>query len=202
MSPKTSKIKQKTEADLVVVGGGGAGLAAALTAAEHGLKKIIVLEKRGAPGGNTAMATGLFACESPTQVRQRIVADKDALFKRAMDWARWSRVNPCIFRAFLNKSGDTIRWLEQMGLEFNVIAFFPNQEPRVEHVPQGRGAHLTKVLAEKCRDSGVELLLHASGEKILAGENRRVNGILTTHNNDKIEIDTKCVIIATGGFCG
>jgi fumarate reductase flavoprotein subunit len=202
MCPEASKMEQKIEADLVVIGGGGAGLSAALTAAENGLKKIIVLEKRGGLGGNTAMATGLFACESPAQARQHIIADTDVLFKRAMEWARWSRVNPRIFRAFLSKSGDTIRWLEQMGLEFNVIAFFPNQEPRVEHVPRGRGAHLTKVLTEKCLDSGVQLLLHAAGKKILLGKKKQVTGILAVQKDEQIKIDTQNIVIATGGFAG
>ncbi len=201
MCPEASAKNQKLKAGLVVIGGGGSGLAAALTAAEKGIKSIIVLEKRGGLGGNTARATGLFACESPAQARQRIIADKDALFKRAMDWARWSRVNPRIFRAFLNKSGDTIRWLEQMGLEFTVIAFFPNQTPRVEHVPQGRGAQLTKVLAEQCRELGVQLLLRSSGEKILLAKNGGVSGVLATQG-EKLEIKARSVIIATGGFSG
>ena len=199
MCPRTSSKKQNLSADLVIIGGGGAGLAAALTAAEKGIRNIIVLETRGAAGGNTAMATGLFACESPVQARQRIVADKDILFKRAMDWARWSRVNPRIFRAFLNKSGDTIRWLEQMGLEFNIIAFFPNQEPRVEHVPQGRGAQLTRVLTEKCREAGVEILLHCGAKKLLTDKKSRLTGVLTEEGQ---EIKTGSVIIATGGFAG
>ena len=53
------------ESDIVVIGGGGSGLAAALTAAEKGIKNITVLEKGAATGGNTAWATGLFGCESP-----------------------------------------------------------------------------------------------------------------------------------------
>lgn len=202
MCPQASVKKQQLEADLVIIGGGGAGLAAALTAAEKGLKKIIVLEKRGGLGGNTAQATGLFACESPTQARERIIADKDALLKRAMDWARWSRVNPRIFRAFLNKSGDTIRWLEAKGLEFTVIAFFPNQEPRVEHVPRGRGAQLTRVLAEQCRERGVELLLRTGAKKILKGRNSNVSGVAVAKDNEEFEIKTQSVIIATGGFAG
>jgi fumarate reductase flavoprotein subunit len=201
MCPKASVKNQKLEADLVIIGGGGAGLAAALTAAEKGLKNIIVLEKRGALGGNSALASGPFACESPAQARQRIIADKDELFKRAMDWCHWSRVNPRIIRAFLNKSGDTIRWLEQMGLEFTVIAFFPNQNPRVQHVPQGRGPHLIKVLTGKCSELGVQLLLRTGATKILLGKDGGVTGVLASKGED-IEIRTQSVIIASGGFAG
>ena len=201
MCPGASVKKQKLIADLVIIGGGGSGLAAALTAAEKGLKKVVVLEKRGALGGNSALASGLFACESPAQAQQRIIADKDELFKRAMDWAHWSRVNPRILRAFLNKSGDTIRWLEHMGLEFTVIAFFPNQTPRVQHIPQGKGAHLTKVLAEKCRELGVQILLRTGVNKILLGKDGGVTGVLAT-GEEELEIKASSIIIATGGFAG
>ena len=107
-------------ADLVVIGGGGAGLAAALAAAEKGVKKVIVLEKRGLTGGTSAMASGIFGAESPAQKRQSIIADKDDLYKRVIDWALKS-VNPRIIRDFINKSGDTVRWLEEKGIFFYCV---------------------------------------------------------------------------------
>jgi fumarate reductase flavoprotein subunit len=190
------------EAELVVIGGGGSGLAAALEAAEKGIKNIIVLEKRGGLGGNTARATGLFACESPTQAKNRIIADKDEIFKRAVNWAHWSRINPRLLRAFFNKSGDTIRWLEEKGLEFTVIAFFPNQNPRVEHVPDGRGARLTQTLADQCREKGVRIFLHSSGSEIIFDDQKQLAGIRAKINNEDVDIKTGCAIIATGGFGG
>jgi fumarate reductase flavoprotein subunit len=202
MPPRTGKNSRDLNAELVIIGGGGAGLCAALAAAENGLKKIIVLEKRGAPGGNTALASGPFACESPTQARENIIADKDALFKHAMDWAHWSRVNPRIFRAFLNKSGDTVLWLEQMGLEFTIRTFFPNQVPRVQHVAKGRGAHMIKVLAAQCRERGVTLLPRHGAKKILTSKNKGVNGVVFSGENGESVIKTKVAIIATGGFTG
>ena len=201
MAYATREKTRNLEADLVVVGGGGAGLAAALTAAEKGVARIIVLEKRGGLGGNTARATGLFACESPAQKRQSITADKDQLFQRAMDWAHWSQVNPRILRAFLNKSGDTIRWLEEKGLEFNVIAFFPNQNPRVEHVPKGKGAELTQVLAGQCREAGVQLFTRTSGKRIRRGQDGKVAGVATVGGKE-LEISAGSVIIASGGLGG
>ncbi len=200
--PRAKDKKQNLKADLVVVGSGGAGLCAALSASENGVKKIVVLEKRGSLGGNTAMASGPFACESPVQARESIIADKDALFKHAMDWAHWSNVNPRIFRAFLNKSGDTIRWLEAMGLEFTMRTFFPNQVPRVQHVVKGRGAHLIKVLAAQCSERGIEMRMRQGGKKILTSKNGSVAGIIAAGENEDIVIETGCVIIASGGFSG
>lgn len=196
---KQSTMK-KMNADIVIIGGGGAGLAAALAAAEQGAKSIVILEKRAAMGGNTALATGLFACESPVQAREKIVADKDELFKRAVKWAHYDRINPRIIRAFINKSGDTIRWLENMGLEFNIVPFLPNQQPRIWHCPKGRGAKLTQVLAERCQALGVKVLLKCSGKKILRDKKGRIVGVKAEKNRQAFGIATQSVIITTGGF--
>ena len=48
-------------ADIVVIGGGGAGLTAAIEAADAGAEKIIVLEKMLSTGGTTATAQGMIA---------------------------------------------------------------------------------------------------------------------------------------------
>ena len=67
-------MRKSLDAELVIIGGGGAGLAAAAQAVEEGATRIIVVEKRSNLGGNTALAGGLFGCESPTQARENIVA--------------------------------------------------------------------------------------------------------------------------------
>jgi len=72
----TAKKDRNLEADVVIIGGGGAGLAAAIAAVEKGARAI-VLEKRNCTGGNTALATMIFAAESPVQKRAMVDASKD-----------------------------------------------------------------------------------------------------------------------------
>jgi fumarate reductase flavoprotein subunit len=115
---RVSMTDNNINAELAVIGGGGAGLAAALAAAENGCKSIVVLEKSGSATGSTGMAHDIFGAESPVQKRWGIDAPKDELFKVAMEWAHWTKINPRIVRTFIDKSGDTIGWLEKMGLSF------------------------------------------------------------------------------------
>jgi fumarate reductase flavoprotein subunit len=190
------------EVGLVIIGGGGAGLTAALTAAEKGLKDIVVLEKRKSPGGNSAIAGGIFACGSPVQARQKITADKDFLFKKAMDWAHWSHINPAILRAFLEKSGDTVRWLEDKGLEFMLIYFYPGQQPPVQHNPKGAGAYLIKTLLKECRAKNVQILTSSECKKIIRGRDGKTKGVIVVQNGEEIKVKAGAVVLATGGFAG
>jgi fumarate reductase flavoprotein subunit len=144
------------EAEIAVVGGGGAGLAAALAAAEKGAR-VIVVEKRKDPGGNAAMAEGLFAAESSVQRRLNIDARPAYLFKVAMEHSHW-KLNPRIMRAFIDKSGDTIEWLINKGLTFNCLPYYPNQVPAVWHCFDGGGVNLVRTMVNSCQDLGVKLL--------------------------------------------
>ena len=196
-SAGTGKIKN-LEANIVIIGGGGAGLAAAVAAAEKGASDIIVLERRGL-GGNSALAAGIFAAESPVQKRVMIDCRRDDCFKLVMDFTHW-RVNPRIIRAFIDKSGDTIRWFEEKGLEFKCMPLFPNQAPLTWHMPKGYGAEIVKVLTDECRKLGVEILTRTPAKKILLGPNGEVTGVLAEREGKQFTITTSRVIIATGGL--
>jgi len=199
----TSQGTTKTEnlkAELVIIGGGGAGLAAALAAAENGCKSIIVLEKAGSAAGSTAMAHDIFGAESPVQKRAGVDASKDELFKVAMEWAHWSRINPRLVRAFIDKSGDTIGWLEKKGVSFELIQYYPNQVPLVRHSVMGHGNQLIKVLRKNCEDLGVKILTRAPAKKILRGGKGNVTGVAAATKDGELTITARSVIVATGGY--
>ena len=188
------------EAELVIVGSGGAGLAAAVAAAENG-SNVIVLEKLGGTGGTSALAWGIFGAESPVQKRALIEARSEDLFKKAMNWAHW-KTNPRLVRALIDRSGDTIGWLEEKGLEFDCLPLYPGQAPPVYHVPKGRGAELMKVLAGECKRLEVEVFTRTQAKQILTGEEGNVTGVLAVRDKEDFMITTKSVIIATGGYGG
>ncbi len=187
-------------ADVVIIGG-GAGMAAAVAAAEKGAK-VIVLEKQKKTGGNASLAAGILAAESPVQKRLKINATREYLFKASMDYARWM-VNPGIVKAFIDKSGDTIRWLEDMGITFEDVPFcYANQFPRVFHVVSGYGKRLIHILQKRCEELGVQILCSTKGQKISINNNGKVTGVITKQKDKTVPIDAKAVVIATGGFSG
>jgi fumarate reductase flavoprotein subunit len=190
----------RPEADIIVIGGGG-GLAAAVAAAEKGAN-VTLLEKRKVLGGNTALARGLLAADSPVQRRMKIDARGEDLFKTAMAYAHW-KSNPEIVRTLIKKSGDTVGWLEEKGVRFqDVPNFYYNQVPRVYHIPEGYGAGLIKILAARSRELGVHIFNETSAKKILLREEGGVWGVLAASGDKETRIGAKSVIIATGGYSG
>ncbi|HEX2964651.1 MAG TPA: FAD-dependent oxidoreductase [Syntrophorhabdaceae bacterium] len=193
------KKDERLSADLVVIGGGGAGLSAAVAAAERGAS-VIVLEKRNCTGGNTALATMLFAAGSPTQKRAMVDASSDELFTAVMDWAHWN-IDPRIIRAFINKSGDTIRWLEEQGCTFELMTFYPNQTPVVTH-RQHRRAAVADALRQSCDRLGVRVLVRTEVRKIIREEDGRASGVIAVNGGREFAITADAVVIATGGYGG
>jgi fumarate reductase flavoprotein subunit len=187
--------------DVVIVGGGGSGLAAAVAAAEKGAKTIVV-EKRHGTGGDTALAGGLFAAESPPLKRLKNDSSADELIRHALRYAHW-KTDPRIVSAFIRRSGDTIGWLEKMGVQFWEIAeYFPAQGPRIMHLPEGMGAGLVKVLLKRSQQLGVTLLRDTAAKRIIIGKNGAVSGVTATAKEKAVTIAGKCVIVAAGGYAG
>ena len=190
---------EKFRTDVVIIGAGGAGLAAAVAAAEKGAS-VVVLEKRNMPGGNSARAESFFAAESPDQQWALVDAPTDVLFKMAMDYAHW-KINPRIVRSFVNKSGDTVRWLEEKGLEiFWVSPYYPNQVIRTEHQAKRGGLDVVRVLVKSCKDLEIQLLRQTPAKRILTNARGEVIGVIAATKEKELKIIARSVIIATGGY--
>ena len=188
--------------DIIIIGSGGGGLMAAVTAAQK-RANVIVLEKRRAFGGNSLMVEGIFAAESAPQKRQGIDASRDKLFKMAMDYARWT-INPRLMRAVIDRSADTVQWLEDQGVILDYIISLYNKQPFFTwHChPQKAGPFIIKALVKNCRDLGVQLLYETPAKKLLLDRNGQVAGVLAETAGKEFTITGRSVIIATGGYAG
>ena len=107
---------KQVQADVVVIAGGTAGLAAAVAAAEGGAS-VIVFEKAATVGGAGSMAMGPFAVESKLQRLRKIAITREEAFKIHMDFTHW-RVDARLVKAYYDKSASTIDWLRKMGVDF------------------------------------------------------------------------------------
>lgn len=220
MSTTRDSNAENLKADIVVVGGGGAGLPAAVAAAEAGAKNIIVLEKAAHVGGNAFLAVGMMAVESPAQKRLGIKSSKDQVFKEAMEFAKWS-VNPKVVRAYVNKSGEIIGWFESKGMKFEVESRsggpFPPALGHIFSVRQGRyasrrmrvaqgpgfvGSTVIEAMLQDCKKFGIKILTKTKGEKILTNRKGEIRGVLALTKDKEYKISAKSIIIAAGDFAG
>lgn len=190
-------MSENSKADVVVMGAGATGLSAAIAAAEYGAK-VIVFEKQRSVGGTGNFFDGIFAVESEMQRERFITYTKDQAFKGIMEYSHWL-ANPRLVRAIVDESGETINWLQKQGVEFNDATINLPDSPRTYHVVKGQGAAAMKALSIKAREMGVEIILGTSVVEILK-EGSRITGIIAERDGEEIEVDTKAVIIGSGGY--
>lgn len=132
---------------------------------------------------------------------------KDEAFKAFMEYTHW-RVDARLVRTFLNKSGDTIHWLESLGVEFVEPATYFTGSYSTWHLvkpetgPPGPGgaATMMKILTRKAAELGVNLKLECAVRQIVKEDERIVGVRATDKDNTEIEARAKAVIVATGGF--
>ena len=194
--------------DAAVVACGAGGLAACAQASELGLK-VIGIEKGKKTGGAANAGMGLLGLDTDVQKRDLNSVTLEHAFRMFMDYTPW-RVDANLVRNYFGKSADTIRWLEDMGVEFYKAArYFPGSEatwhivmPENRKPGPGCAGTMMKILTEHARDLGTEFLMETSAQHLLM-EDGRVCGVrCLDKDGEEIVIHAGAVIIATGGFGG
>ncbi len=193
----------KTEFDVVVVGGGGSGLAAAVSAAEHGLS-VLVLEKRPACGGTTGIAVGSFTGCATTLQRSHGIAD--SLAAHAEDAGKFAapeieaRNHSALRRMFLSETAATLDWLMAMDLAFQgPNPEPPNRVPRMHNVVPGAQAYIATLQVRLIRLGG-EVRCERPVEKLLR-EQGRVVGVRAGTREGEVEFRARRgVVLAAGDY--
>lgn len=170
--------RQEETFDVVVVGGGGAGLAAAIEARESGCS-VVLLEKNPQPGGSTAWSIGSVSSSGTPHQRKRGIVDSPADHWADMpgfagDLA--GRDNAALRRVLCDEIPATFQWLLDSGVRFmGPMPEPPHRQPRMHNVlPNSRSFiyHLTR----RARRAGVQL---RTGTRVdaLVQDNGRVTGV-------------------------
>jgi succinate dehydrogenase/fumarate reductase flavoprotein subunit len=192
------------EYDVVVIGAGGAGLTAAVSAAEAGARTL-VFESEREVGGSMSQSAGMFTAAG-TSVQKALGIEDDAgkFFQHYMDLNQW-RLRPALIRRFCAESAPAFEWLLGLGLRVPASRSTSAQMPGLTragvediwrgHVPDGEGAGLVAVLDAARRARGVEVVFRSRVEGLLADDSG-VHGIRV----DGTDVTAGSVIVATGGM--
>jgi tricarballylate dehydrogenase len=210
--------------DVIILGGGNAGLCAAIAALEKGAK-VLVLEK--APeyfrGGNTYFTGGIIRCAyNGIEDIKKLIPDMTPEEEASVEVGSYSedefyddlmRVteglsDPDLAQMLVSQSHSTLQWLREHGVRF-VLAFGRQAFKRgdkfhfwggllVEAVGAGKG--LSDQQFEVCERMGMEIRYDTKGVKLIQDRTGRVTGVTVKGPEGFEDLNAKSVVLACGGF--
>lgn len=188
--------------DVVVVGSGGAGLAAAIQAHDEGAS-VLIVEKMPTLGGNTIKASaGMNAAETRFQ-RVKGIQDSKALFYAETLKGGGNKNNPELLRRFVENAPEAIEWLARRGIMLNDITTTGGMSIDRTHRPRDGsavGGYLISGLVRNVTKRGIDVMLDTAVDDILFSDGE-VSGVrLLTDENEAVTVQAKSVVVATGGF--
>lgn len=190
---------------VVVVGGGAAGLVAALAARDAGVE-VLVLERDPLPRGSTALSAGLIPASGTRWQREAGVADSAEGFAADIAAKSGGSADPALVRTVTEAIGPALEWLgERHGLRFSVITDFryPGHSAfRMHGLPSRSGAELVDALRSAAEKADVSILCDAlvTGLVTQGGGVRGLRFIRPDGTADAVRCDA--LVLACNGYGG
>ena len=192
------------DVDCLIIGGGAAGMTAALAANERGLS-VLIAERENRLSGSTALSSGLIpAAETNAQKRQNIVDSSKIFFADIMsknkNMANEKHVKRCI-----EQVAKAIDWLEaEHDIPFKVLDSFlypSHSSYRMHAVPETTGAGLIQRLENAVNRRGIMVSCNLQVTDLVKTENNRIIGSKGLRPDGKKEtIRSKSTILACNGY--
>lgn len=199
-----------TYAELVIVGGGAAGLSAAVTAAEtlSGIGNgIVLLEKNSYLGGDTLISGGYFNTVDPARQRPMGVRDSIELFESQILAEGEGANDPDVVHTLATEASEALVWLEAHGMSFlpTVMQVYGSVYPRAHKPILSRGTGYIRTLAEAALRARVNIRTQSRAQSLILNDAGAVIGVLYEEMTDEEPIrrivwSRRGVILASGGF--
>ena len=188
------------DADIIVVGAGIAGLAAALDAGNAGAE-VLVLDANSVGGGHAVKAGGFALVGTELQAKRGYADTPDIAFSDLMAWGE--DADPEWVRHYVEFSDrDVHDWLAEMGVKFNIIIPTPESSVPRFHFAGGRAVKAVVPMMQKALQMPtIRFLWNTRALRLLVNK-QSVVGIVTENlrSGASAEYRATAVILATGGF--
>ena len=198
--------KWDDEADIVIIGSGGAGVASAISAYESGIRKILILEKAPFSGGASAISGGaMSASHSKLNLQKKAdIKDSEKLHYEDTLKAGEYKGHPELVKKLCYEAPHTINWMIDLGFEFcsELMHLGGHSVPRAYNFV-GAGVGMMRTANNLLKKKDIPILLEHSVVDLLRdwSKNGRVKGVKANHRGKKLNIKAKkAVIMAAGGF--
>jgi flavocytochrome c len=197
--------------DVVVIGSGFAGLAAAIEARRAGAS-VVVLEKMMAPGGNSVISDGGIAAAGTFLQEKYGHRDSPELMYEDMMRAGLGLNYPELVREVAERSNEAFQWsIDYLDVEYmdRVDHFGGHSVHRCYTAANRSGATIINRQVEKTKEIGVEIRLGMFFKSFVLAQDGRVGGVRACEGYDYRDPDrgtdvsimaNRAVVLATGGF--
>lgn len=191
---------------LVVIGGGAAGLVAALSAREAGTD-VLVIERDAVPSGSTALSAGLIPAAGTRWQREAGILDDPELFARDIMAKAANEPDPALVQAVTRIAGPALEWLsDRYGFAFSVITDFRypgHGANRMHGLASRSGRELMDSLRHAAEAAGVEILTQARATTLIAKRDGTVLGVEIDRPDGSVEaVGAGALILACNGYGG
>ena len=188
------------EADVIVIGGGNAGLPAAITAHDKGAKVMVVETSSGMASSLAMIAGGTPFAGTDIQKEKGIKDSADQLYEEAIKVSGGSHE---LWRAIADRQLEVYEWLKSLGAKPEVVLLAPGHlVPRSIRF-EGHGPALCNVLKKAAESKKIDIKHKHRAEKLIVDpETGRVIGVAAKQDGKTLNFRAKkAVILAAGGFC-
>lgn len=203
--PAKSDTPVEMAADVIIIGGGGAGFAAGTEALEDGAS-VIILEKNEMIGGNTARAGGTL--NAPDPERQSKIGVEDSVEKFFMNTLEGGdfKADPELVAVLTRNALDARHWLSEHGTVWSEMVYqtIGGLWPRsMDEIDKSAFMGFVAHLAEAVNKLGGRVVLNCRADSLTQDSTGRVTGVIAfdTKNGQEYHFKAnKAVILATGGY--
>ncbi|RHW50800.1 FAD-binding dehydrogenase [Lactobacillus bombicola] len=185
--------------DVVIVGAGLAGFAAAAEAGDQGLKTLLV-EKGKTTGGTGNYVEGVFAADSVIQKQENAVIDKKELLQEELTYSHY-RADGRMWQKYIDQAGKNITWLEERGAKIAMVTNL-GDGARTWHLFAGKGHDaIHNGLEPYAQAKGVKLVtqMRVIDLKQVADNSYEVTLLQMIDEKERV-VKAKNVVLATGGY--
>ncbi|MFL2097830.1 flavocytochrome c [Marinilactibacillus psychrotolerans] len=196
------QVIQNDKVDIVVVGAGGAGMAAAISAKLSGANVVLVEQLNEIKGNTIKSSAGMNASESKFQSKQNVEDSNECFFQETYKGGNQANDKE-LLKYFVNHSADAIDWLDGLGITLSDLTKTGGMSVNRTHRPadgSAIGQYLVSGLLKKIKELNIPILFQSKAEKLLV-KNSKIVGVQIEDNlKEKKKILADCVIVTTGGF--